>query len=668
MSHPVLTPVVLYVIAVILAGAGGLCFPGDRGPRKYAPAALIFVASAAMLVYLLATFRLIEPISGTTANLAQWDLPFATFTAGIDGLSAFFLVPLLILAGTCSLYGPQYFKEHKPQRSHWFFFALLVAGMAAVLLARNAVLFVIAWEIMSLASFFLVITDKEKTEAMHAGWIYFVTAHIGTAFLLTLFFLLSARAGSFDFAAWHGLPLTGIMASVVFLLALVGFGLKAGFIPFHVWLPLAHPSAPSHVSALMSGIMIKMGIYGILRIMTFLGPYQVWWGGLLIAIGAVSGILGVLFAIGQHDMKRLLAYHSVENIGIILLGIGIGVFGKAIGSDAVALFGFAGGLLHVLNHALFKGLLFLGAGAVLRQTGSGAIDRMGGIIRTMPRTALLFLVGSIAICGLPFFNGFISELMIYSAGIIGATTAGASGLALGGLVAVASLALIGGLAAACFAKVFGVVFLGEPRTEESARVSGDVPVSMLAAMAILASLCLAIGMGSPSVVQFLTGPALVLAGPQASHLAGSVFTLTTTVTFILCSFVVVAVVVVALVLTFRRKRPAPRTVTWDCGYDRPEASMQYTASSFADPIVSYFRLPLAAHKSISSESGPFPAKAWTFHSGVEDWFLTRLYTPAIAWFDRLFGRLRWFQSGKTGQYVLYIAITVFCLILWKFFL
>lgn len=670
MSDPVLTPAILYVIAVVLAGTCGLCFPGKKGLRKYAPAAMILVFSTAMLVYLLSTFGWIEPARGVTESLGPWELPFAGLTAGIDGLTGFFLIPLLILAGCCSLYGPQYFKDRQAGRSHWFFFSLLVAGMVMVLLARNAIFFIVAWEIMSLSSFFLVITDKEKPEAMRAGWIYFVTAHIGTAFLLALFFLLAASGGSFDFAAWHGLHLTGTTASTAFLLALVAFGLKAGFIPFHVWLPLAHPSAPSHVSALMSGIMIKMGIYGILRIMTFVTPYQAWWGGLLIAIGGVSGILGVLFAIGQHDIKRLLAYHSVENIGIILLGIGIGIAGAALGSETVALFGFAGGLLHVLNHALFKGLLFLGAGAVLRQTGSGQIDKLGGLIRTMPRTASLFLVGSVAICGLPFFNGFISELMIYTAGITGAASSlpfVSPALSLAGLAAIVSLALIGGLAAACFVKVFGVVFLGEPRTEE-ARAAGDVPASMLIAMTVLAAFCLAIGMGSPAVLRFLLGPALVLAGPSAAFFVGSIATLSSTVTLVLCLFMVTAAIVTGLTLLLHRRRPQARTVTWDCGYDRPKASMQYTASSFADPIVSYFRLPLGAHKSVSSGTEPFPVKAWTFHSGVEDWFLTRLYEPAVLFFDRIFSSLRWFQSGKAGQYVLYIAITVFCLIVWKFFL
>ena len=361
------TPCVAYTAVILLAGVIGLGLPGTKGLKKWGPASVISVSSLLALVYVLWSFG---RATGTAVVLLNWQMPFAGLIAGIDGLSAFFLIPLLLLAATCSLYGPQYFRDHPAGRSHWLFFGLLVSGMVMVLLARNAIFFILAWEVMSLSSFFLVITDKEDSSTLRAGWIYFITAHIGTAFLFGLFLLFGSMSGSFDFAAWKGLHIDAPTADILFVFALVAFGLKAGFIPFHIWLPLAHPSAPSHVSALMSGIMIKMGIYGLLRILTFIAPYHAWWGALLITLGGVSGVLGVLFAIGQHDIKRLLAYHSVENIGIILLGIGLGITGAACGSNGVALFGFAGGLLHVLNHALFKGLLFLGAGSVIRQTGS----------------------------------------------------------------------------------------------------------------------------------------------------------------------------------------------------------------------------------------------------------------------------------------------------------
>jgi hydrogenase-4 component B len=660
-----LTPFLIYAMAIIVIGACSLIPRRHNAWQKFLPTAVISFASLLALGYLLWIFRWIG--TDIVSSFLNWQLPFASLRAGIDSLSAFFMIPLLILAASSSLYGLRYFGKHDAGRSHWLFFSLLVSGMVMVLLARNAVLFILAWEIMSLSSFFLVINDKKNPDAIRAGWIYFITAHVGTAFLLVIFFLLAAAAGSFDFNAWAGIRFSAGQADAVFILALIAFGLKAGFIPFHVWLPLAHPAAPSHVSALMSGIMIKMGIYGLLRILTFITPYHAWWGMLLIALGASSGVLGVLFALGQHDIKRLLAYHSVENIGIILLGIGIGITGVAYGSSAIALFGFAGGLLHIVNHALFKGLLFLGAGAVIRQTGSGDIELLGGLIKKMPRTGLLFFIGAAAICGLPFFNGFISELFIYVAGINGAVQTSQSLLALVSLAVITSLALIGGLAVACFTKVFGIVFLGAPRTE-TAQVSGEVPASMLWSMGLLAVLCLGIGLGSVAVFPIVIRPALIFAGP-APAAARTLFSLTLTVSLIMGLVALVAALSAGWIMILKRKRQTDAdAVTWDCGYSRPGATMQYTASSFAAPIINHFSLPLQAHEKLSFDKELFPAKEWTFHSGVDDWFLTRMFAPLIRSLDRAFSLLHGFQSGKTGQYVFYIALTVFCLIVWKFFL
>ncbi len=661
-------PYIAYSAIIVLAGLAGLCFrPGSTGGRCLPPA-IISAASLTTLVYLLCTFG--QTGSAATLSIAHSQLPFGGISAGTDPLSAFFLIPLLVLAASCSLYGISYFKNHPPKRSHWFFFGLLVAGMVMVLLARNIMLFILAWETMSLSSFFLVITDNHKPQTNRAGWIYFITAHIGTAFLLTLFFFLASSSGSFEFNDWARIGITGRAADIAVMLALVAFGLKAGFIPFHVWLPLAHPSAPSHVSALMSGIMIKMGIYGILRILTLVGPFHGWWGSLLIALGAISGILGVLFAIGQHDMKRLLAYHSVENIGIILLGLGLGIVGTTSGSPVIALFGFAGALLHVLNHALFKGLLFLGAGAVIRQAETGEIDRLGGLVKTMPKTALLFLTGSVAICGLPFLNGFISELMIYSGGIISATEVPKPALAIIGLAVIVVLALIGGLACACFAKVFGVVFLGEPRDTSVIPREGEAPAPMWIAMAFIAVLCVFVGLASPLVLPYLAGPAGGLAGVVTEPATRALSSLATTTTAVLLPFAAIVIGAATLVFFVRRtnRKPAASAPTWDCGYGRPQASMQYTASSFAAPIVGYFRIVLAARGKVSSDNKPFPGNIWSFHSTVTDWFLDGAYAPAIRFFDTLFSSLRWFQSGKTGQYVLYIATTICCLIIWKFFL
>jgi len=419
----------------------------------------------------------------------------------------------------------------------------------------------------------------------------------------------------------------------------------------------------------MSGIMIKMGIYGILRILTMIGPYHAWWGIVLVVIGVVSGVLGVLFAIGQHDIKRLLAYHSVENIGIILLGIGLGIAAAAFGNRTIAALAMAGGLFHVLNHALFKGLLFMAAGSVIRQTGTGEIDRLGGLIKTMPQTAALFLIGSTAICGLPFFNGFISELMIYTAGIHGAVSAVRPALSILCVTVILSLALIGGLAVACFTKVFGIVFLGEPRSD-AARGVTESPWQMRTAMWLPAGLCIVLGLGSPLVLPYLVRPVEQCLGPGYDAAGiGALYSLPRTVSYVLGACVGAGLLgLLAFAACFRSRRSAARTVTWGCGYSRPDPSMQYTASSYAAPIVESFKVPLALRTEQRHDTDYFPTSRWGFHSTVDDWFLSRVYTPVVVFVSRLFLRMRWFQNGKSGQYVLYIALTVLCLILWKFFI
>ncbi len=356
-----MTPLLLALILPLATGFISLLL--SRPGRNTSWLAVSGVIGAAVL----ATPPAIQVLLGAVpVELHQsWAIPFGEFAIELDSLSAWFLLPILLLSALAAVYGVGSLADAGARRSlgpSWFYFNLLVASMMLVVLARNAVLFLVAWEVMALASFFLVTFDDEKEEVRSAGWVYLVATHLGTAFLF-IFFLLAARStGSFDFNTWaeHGLG-TEAKLGLLFLLAVIGFGVKAGFMPLHVWLPEAHPAAPSHVSALMSGVMIKTGIYGLFRSLTFLGSPPLWWGWVLIGIGLSSGILGVLFALAQHDLKRLLAYHSVENIGIIAIGMGCGVVGVSTNNPVLAFLGFGGSLLHVVNHALFKGLLFLGA-------------------------------------------------------------------------------------------------------------------------------------------------------------------------------------------------------------------------------------------------------------------------------------------------------------------
>ena len=377
------------------------------------------------------------------------------FHVGLDPLSAFFLLCVFLVSGLAALYGSSYLRTYIGKRRlapPLMFFNLLVATMALLVVARDGVLFLIAWEMMSIASFFLVTYEGEREDVRRAGMTYLMAAHLGAVFLFILFGLLSRAAGSFDFDSFARVGAAGSeLINVCFLLALVGFGTKAGFWPFHIWLPDAHPAAPSHVSAVMSGVMIKMGIYGLLRVIGFLGSPPPWWGVTLLVIGAVSGVAGVLHALAQHDLKRLLAYSSVENIGIIALGIGIGLLGQSHGEPALAFIGYAGSLFHVLNHGLFKGMLFQAAGSVLHATGTRDLESLGGLSRRMPVTSLMFLIGSVAICGLPPLNGFVSEWLIY-VGAFRASGALPTVWAVTSISVVPALALIGGLAAACFVK------------------------------------------------------------------------------------------------------------------------------------------------------------------------------------------------------------------------
>jgi formate hydrogenlyase subunit 3/multisubunit Na+/H+ antiporter MnhD subunit len=590
-----------------------------------------------------------------------WRMPYGEFRLGLDPLSAFFLIPLFLLSGLAALYAIGYFRPWKGRNPgrFWLFFNGLVASMALVVAARNGVLFLAAWETMTIASFFLVIFDEADSRSAHAGWIYLVATHLGTALLIGLFVLLGRGAGSQDFGTYAA---PAGMAGGLFVLGLAGFGTKAGLYPLHVWLPEAHPAAPSPVSAVMSGVMIKTGIYGIVRLLVILGTVPGWCAWLVLGIGAASGILGVLFALAQHDLKRLLAYHSVENIGIIALGIGLGMMGVHAGMPVLAALGFAGGLLHVLNHAIFKGLLFLGAGAVAHATGTRDIERLGGAMKRMPWTGAAFLVGSAAICGLPPFNGFASEFLIY----MGAFKAilGSGSAALGGVTVVTALALIGGLAAACFAKAFGIVFLGEPRSAAAA-AAREVGGSMRAPMAVLAALCLAIGLLAGTVLRAMDPVVAMLAGnPSTVAAPGAVWVLMPATLFGVLALLLGGLLLLA---ALRRRLLAGRanreTVTWDCGYAAPAASMQYTATGFAQPLTQAAEGILRPRVESQLPQGVYPASG-AYHADTPDVARRMLFDPLFRAAAERLGQLRWLQQGRVHWYVFYLVAVLALLLGW----
>jgi formate hydrogenlyase subunit 3/multisubunit Na+/H+ antiporter MnhD subunit len=629
-------------------------------------------AGSVVIAAILGCVPTVRVISGgpTEQFHLAWSVPFGEFFIKLDPLSAWFLIPTLLLSALAAIYGVGYLRSWQGKRSLgpiWFFYGLLVLGMMLVLLAQNAVLFLVAWELMAVASFFLVTFEHERQSVREAGWIYFVATHLGTAFLLAFFLLLARETGSMNFDVWAkaGIHTPGL-ANVLFVLAVVGFGTKAGFMPLHVWLPEAHPAAPSHVSALMSGVMIKTGIYGLVRAFTFLGTPPLWWGWGLIAIGLSSGVLGVLFALAQHDLKRLLAYHSVENIGIIALGLGVGLLGLSTNSPMLTVLGFGGGLLHVLNHALFKGLLFLGAGAVVQETGTHEIDHLGGLLKRMPWTAVTFLIGAVAICGLPPLNGFVSEFLIFFGAFKGSISTGGP-IAVPLLALIAGLALIGGLAVACFTKAFGIVFLGEPRSEHVSRAH-EPGWTMRLPMLVLAMGCAAIGLFAPVVVGSLQSVLENITAGQPEIVNGNLATATTPLLFVIIGSLTFLLLVAMLVLVRRgllAGRPVRETVTWSCGYLQPTTRMQYTASSFAQPLTDLFRPLLGTKKKITSPRGLFPTEA-ALKTETPDLSREEMYRPMFERGEAWLSQLRWLQHGNVQLYILYIAATLMALLVWKF--
>ncbi len=593
-----------------------------------------------------------------------WDVPYGSLYLQLDALSAFFLVPIFLICAVAALYGAEYLEAYRGKKAlapPWFFLNVLAASMVVVVLAHNAILFLMAWETMALSSFFLVTFEDEKESTRQAGWTYLVASHIGTAFLLVLFVLLGRASGSLDFDRFS--PSSG--AGLLFVLALVGFGSKAGFVPLHVWLPEAHPAAPSHVSAVMSAVMIKTGIYGLVRILTFLGPPQAWWGWALCVVGLTSGIFGVLLALAQHDLKRLLAYHSVENIGIIALGLGVGIVGLSVGASFIAVVGFAGALLHVLNHALFKGLLFLDAGNVAHQTHTREIDHLGGLLRRMPGTGATFLIGAAAISGLPPLNGFISEFLIYLASFKGAVSLDAAS-SVPMLATISGLALIGGLAVACFTKAFGIVFLGQPRSEH-AEHAHEVGLAMLAPGFVLAAGCVSIGLLGSSVVRSMgplivsvTGLPLIPVGRSLAEAAGSV----ARVGYFGALLIGVAALLSLVRAMALARRQVSTAATWNCGYVHPSPRMQYTASSFAQPLTTTFAILLQTHQVFTGLKELFPQRA-EFHTHTDDPYQTYIFRPVFRSISRAMASLRPLQQGKVQLYVLYIAVTLLVLLLWQ---
>lgn len=613
-------------------------------------------------------------MGGTLRVVMPAMLPVGGVALGLDRLSAFFVLVIGVGAAAAALYALSYTREYEGKRSlaaMGFAFNAFLTAMVLVALARNVLTFLVLWEAMSVASYFLVMTESERADTQQAGWVYLVMTHAGFALLFIGFLLLAHATGTMNLTEWRALSpqLNGTTRNLVFLLLAAGFGSKAGVIPLHIWLPRAHPAAPSHVSALMSGVMIKLGIYGLVRVgFDWLGVGPAWWGGLILVVAACSAVLGVLYALVEHDLKRLLAYHSVENIGIILLGVGAGMLFQTYHLPALAGLALIAGLYHTLNHAMFKSLLFMGAGAILTATHTRNMEELGGLIKRMPQTAVLFLVGSVAIAALPPFNGFISEWLTFQSLLLSFQIS-ERGLNLIFALGVAALALTSGLAAACFVKAFGITFLALPRSEHAA-AAREVSLTMRTAMAALAVACLLLGVAPFPMLSLLGATASKLTGAEpdlhfnrSSIVASNAFATASPIWLALALVALLAALPLALRLAGANRRRAYET--WGCGRALQTARFEYTATAFANPFKRVFSLLYRPVKELDIEFHPesrFFVRTMAYRNEARSVFDDALYGPLVQLVQRFAQRARIVQSGNVHSYLLYILVALLTLL------
>jgi hydrogenase-4 component B len=657
--HALGAPLALELVllgAAVLASSGLLALLVRRRPEAADRLfAFLMVVGAVIGIFGVA---LAARARATPALTSPWALPWGRFSIAIDGLSAAFLLPVLILPALAACYGAGYWSQREQPRTApkaRVFLGTLGAAMTLVVIARDGVLFLIVFELMTLSAFLALTTEDEDEVVRRAGFLYLIASHVSLMCLFAAFALLHAESGSFALGPESGAALSRGARSVFFLLTVVGFGVKAGVMPFHVWLPDAHASSPSHISAVLSGVVIKTGIYGLARVTGMLPDPPLFWGLLLLFLGVASGVIGVAYAIGQHDLKRLLAYHSIENIGIIVMGLGVAVLGRWAGRAELVALGCACAVMHVWNHALFKSLLFLSAGAVVHAMHTREIDRMGGLYRSMGWSALMFLVGAVAICGLPPLNGFISELFLYS----GALRSLLGGPAIAAFAAPA-LAIIGALACACFVKVVGAVFLGSPRSA-GAQHARECSWWMRLPMLALAAPCLVLGF-APAIATPLLDRATLAWDTAGAASLPALDTLLPFRAIALALAVATLFSVLLAVMLIARGTRLERTGTWDCGFAAPTGRMQYTASSFADILVRLFGFALQPREDGGTIREPFPRPA-AYASHVDDVMLARIWSPFVRWVGDRCAALRQQQSGRIQIYVLYVAIAAVVMLL-----
>jgi formate hydrogenlyase subunit 3/multisubunit Na+/H+ antiporter MnhD subunit len=655
-------PALVVAIAAWLA-IGVACMARPRDVRLVR---ILFPAGAVVgaLLAAIAAAALAGPPQSLVLPLGLPDLPFHL---RVDALSAFFLLLLGSASACISLFSSGYFRREEGAAPGLvgLQYHVFLAAMAVVLVADDAYLFMVAWETMALASFFLVTTDHRKEEIRRAGYLYLLIAHVGAIAILLCFGVLQGGRGDYTFDGMRNVLLGGAWPSIAFFLALAGFGAKAGLLPLHVWLPEAHPAAPSPVSAMMSGVMLKTAIYGIVRVTFDLLHIQAWWWGVIaIALGLLTALFGVIFAAVQTDMKRLLAYSSIENIGVIVAAIGLAILFQANGQPLLAGIALTAALYHALNHAFFKSLLFLATGSVLHATRERSLGKLGGLIHRMPWVAWLALVGTLAIAGLPPLNGFVSEWLLLQAFLF---TPSLPQTFVNMLVplAAAALALAIALAAYVMVKFYGVIFLGRPREPELAHAH-DAGLRERIALALLAAGCVALGIFPVSVIGAIDHVnALLLAtrvgtvGESSWWLLAPVATGRSSYSPLVVLVVIVAVVLVTIAIVHRvwhgRVRRAP---AWDCGFPLQTARMQDTAEGFGQPIRQVFEPFFRIERHLPSPSDATP----TYFMRASDRLWGWLYQPIARVVERLAGVVGLLQQGRIGVYLTYSFVTLLALL------
>lgn len=637
------------IIIFLLGAFGSLILQKDDRLANIWSSSLAIIGALWGLIFSITNF-----LYKTNSNfiIGKNTLPILSLSLKIDQLSTFFIFVISLITLFSSIYALDYVKHYFKKYNIGalgFFFHLFIVGMLLVVTASNGIFFLIAWEIMSVASYFLVIYDRNDLKNIQAGFTYLVMTHVGTVFIIIAFLIMYRFTGSFDFDAIKSgsLSIPQLMKDMIFILALIGFGTKAGIVPFHIWLPVAHPAAPSHVSALMSGVMIKTGIYMMIRIfLDLMQPVPVWWGLLILIIGSISSLFGVLFALTEHDIKKLLAYHSIENIGIILLGLGSSLTFTSLNMPGLALLSLTASLFHTLNHATFKSLLFMGAGAVINETHTRNMEEYGGLIKYMPQTALFFLVGSMAISALPPFNGFFSEWLTYQALFQGIFTLNPT-IKWVFIFATGSLAFTGGLALACFVKAFGATFLARSRSEEKHQIK-EAPLSLRVGMGGLALITLILGIFSRKII-FLA--------QKNVHLSSSVSAPNFFVSFLA---ITLAIIIIVRYLINKNQKEVVGS-TWDCGTTLGPR-MEITATGFARSIILIFKeilKPTIQHdvEYHDSENRYLP-KSKLVTLKVHDVHHSYFYQPLKQIINIISFKIKKTQSGITNAYILYIFIAL----------